>query len=91
MDDDFVDLRPEFFLLGLHLRVPVNIIEKIEFESMDGRLRLFQIFDYWLNNTQEDLWFEQLYTALQRMDRSDLAIIVEQKYMNKSTKGMCHI
>ena len=83
--DDFVELRPEYYSLGVQLKVPVYIIEEIKNDTGD---RLVKIFDHWLHNTQEDLWFEQLYTALQRMHRSDLAIIVQQKYINKSTKGI---
>ena len=82
--NDFGELRPEYYSLGVQLKVPVYIVEVIKSDTGD---RLAKIFDHWLHNTQEDLWFEQLFTALQRMHRSDLATIVEQKYM-KSTKGI---
>ena len=82
--NDFAELRPEYYSLGVHLKVPVYIIDEIESDRGD---RLAKIFDHWLHNTQEDLWFEQLYTALQRMHKSDLATVVQQNYM-KSTKGI---
>ena len=82
--NDFAELRPEYYSLGVQLKVPVYIIEEIKSDAGD---RLAKIFDHWLHNTQEDLWFEQLCTALQRMHRRDLAIIVQQKYMKKSTEG----
>ena len=84
--NDFAELKPEYYSLGIQLNVPVFIIEEIKSGTGD---RFAMIFDYWLHNNQEDLWFEQLYTALQGMRRSDLAVIVEQKYM--STKGMQHV
>ena len=83
--NDFAELKPEYYSLGVQLKVPLHIIE--EFKSDTGD-RLAKIFDHWLHNTQEDLWFEQLYTALQQMHRSDLAAIVKQKYMIESTEGM---
>ena len=84
--DDFAELRPQYYLLGVQLKIPVYIIEDIKNDTGD---RLVKIFDHWLLNTQKDLWFEQLYTALQKMLKSNLADIVRQKYMNKSTQGMC--
>ena len=83
--NDFAELKPEYYSLGVQLKVPVYIIEEIKSDTGD---RLAKIFDHWLHNTQEDLWFEQLYTALQQMHRSDLAAIVKQKYMIESTVGM---
>ena len=83
--NDFAELKPEYYSLGVQLKVPVYIIEEIKSDTGD---RLAKIFDHWLHNTQEDLWFEQLYTALQQMHRSDLAAIVKQKYMIESTEGM---
>ena len=82
--NDFAELKPEYYLLGVQLKVPVYIIDEIKSHAGD---RLAKIFDHWLHNTQEYLWFEQLYTALQQMHRSDLANIVQQKYMIKSTEG----
>ena len=82
--NDFAELKPEYYLLGVQLKVPVYIIDEIKSDAGD---RLAKIFDHWLHNTQEDLWFEQLYPALQQMHRSDLANIVQQKYMIKSTEG----
>ena len=84
--NDFAELKPQYYLLGVQLKVPVYIIEEIKSDTGD---RLAKIFDHWLHNTREDLWFEQLHTALQQMHRNDLADIVRQKYMNKSTQGMC--
>ena len=84
--NDFAELKPEYYSLGVQLKVPVYIIEEIKSDTGD---RLVKIFDHWLHNTQEDLWFEQLYTTLQQMHRSDLAIIVQENYMIKSTEGMC--
>ena len=83
--DDFAELMPEYSSLGVQLKVPDDIIEKIKNDTGN---RLVKIFDHWLHNNQEDVWFEQLYTALQRMHKSDLTIIVQQKYINKSTKGI---
>ena len=83
--NDFAELRPEYYLLGVHINVPTHIIEEIKSDTGD---KLTKIFDYLLHNTQEDLWFELLHTALQNMHRSDLADIVQQKYMDKSTQGM---
>ena len=83
--NDFAELKPEYYSLGVHLKVPVYIIEEIKSDAGD---KLVKIFDHWLHNTQEHLWFNQLCTALQRMHRSDLAVIVQQKYMKKSTEGM---
>ena len=83
--NDFAELKPEYYSLGIQLKVPVYIIDEIKSDAGD---RLAKIFDYWLHNTQEDSWFEQLHTALQKMHRSDLATIVPQKYMEKFTKGM---
>ena len=83
--NDFAELKPKFDSLGIQLNVPVYIIEEIKSDTGD---RLSKIFDHWLHNTQEDLWFKQLHTALQQMKRSDLAIIVEQKYMRKSSEGI---
>ena len=78
-------MKPEYFSLGVQLKVPIYIIEEIK---SDAGERLAKIFDYWLHNNPEDLWFKQLHTALQGMRRSDLAIILQEKYMNKSTEGM---
>ena len=82
--NDFAELKPEYYSLGVQLKVPVYVIEEIKSDTGD---RLAKIFDHWLHNTRKDLWFEQLCTALQRMHRSDLAAIVQQKYMIKSTEG----
>ena len=82
--NDFAELKPEYYLLGVQLKVPVYIIDEIKSDAGD---RLAKIFDHWLHNTHEDLWFEHLYTALQQMHRSDLANIAQQKYMIKSTEG----
>ena len=57
--NDFAELKPEYYLLGVHLKVPVYIIDEIKSDAGD---RLVEIFDYWLHNTQEDVWFEQLHT-----------------------------
>ena len=81
---DFAELRPKYDLLGVQLKVPVYIIEEIKSDTGD---RLVKIFDHWLHNTQEDLWFEQLGTALQRMHRRDLADIAQEKYMKKFSEG----
>ena len=81
---DFAELKPEYYSLGVQLKVPVYIIEEIKSDTGD---RLAKIFDHWLHDTQEDLWFEQLYTALQQRHRSDLAAIVQEKYMKKFSKG----
>ena len=83
--NDFAELKPEYYSLGVQLKVPVYIIEEIKSDTGD---RLAKIFDHWLHNTQEDLWFEQLYTALQIMHRNDLAIIVQENYMIKTTEGI---
>ena len=83
--NDFAELKPEYYSLGVQLKVPVYIIEEIKIDTGD---RLVKIFDHWLHNTQEDSWFEQLCTALQRMHRSDLAIVVQQQYMKKSSEGI---
>ena len=83
--NDFAEMKPEYYSLGVQLKVPVYIIEEIKSDTGD---RLAKIFDHWLHNTQEDLWFEQLCTALQQMHRSDLAAIVKQKYMIESTEGI---
>ena len=83
--NDFAELRPEYYILGVQLNVPTHIIDGIKNESGD---RLAMIFDYWLHNNQKELWFEQLHTVLQIMHRSDLADIVQQKYVGKSTQGM---
>ena len=84
MITDFAELKPEYYSLGVQLKVPVYVIEVIKSDTGD---RLVKIFDHWLHNTQEDLWFEQLYTALQRMHRSDLATIVRENYMKKASEG----
>ena len=81
---DFAELKPQYYSLGVQLKVPVYIIEEIKSDTGD---RLAKIFDHWLHNTQEDLWFEQLYTAVQQMHKSDLAAIVQEKYMKKFSKG----
>ena len=86
--NDFAELKPEYYSLGVQLKVPLYIIEVIKSDTGD---RLAKIFDHWLHNNQEDLWFEQLYTALQQIHRRDLAIIVQQKYMGKSTKGIYYV
>ena len=83
--NDFAELKPEYYSLGVQLKVPVDIIEEIKSDTGD---RLAKIFHHWLHNNQEDLWFGQLHTALQRMNKINLAIIVQQKYMNKFTEGM---
>ena len=83
--NDFAELKPEYYSLGVQLKVPVYIIEEIKSDTGD---RLAKIFDHWLHNTQEVSWFENLCTALQQMHRSDLADIVQQKYMIESTEGM---
>ena len=83
--NDFAELGPNYYSLGVQLKVPLYIIEEIKNDTGD---RLARIFDHWLHNNQEDMWFEQLYTTLQQMKRSDLANIVQQKYMVKSSEGM---
>ena len=85
MINDFAELKPEYYSLGVQLKVPVYIIEEIKSDTGD---RLTKIFDHWLHNNPEDLWFEQLYTALQRMHRSDLAVILQKTYTNKFIEGM---
>ena len=82
---EFAELKPEYYSLGVQLKVPVYIMEEIKSDTGD---RLVKIFDHWLHNTQEDSWLEKLCTALQQMHRSDLADIVQQKYMIESTEGM---
>ena len=84
--NDFAELKPEYYSLGVQLKVPLYIIEVIKSDT--GSDRLAKIFDHWLHNNREELWFEQLYTALQQIYRRDLAIIVQLKYMKKSTKGI---
>ena len=82
--NDFCELRPDYYSLGIQLNVPFYIIEEIR---KDTENRLAKVFDYWLHNTPEEKWFEQLRTALQKLNRRDLANVVQQKYMDESVKG----
>jgi len=88
---DFGQVHPEYMGFGVQLHVPVHIIQGFEKKcNNDTSTILIMIFGYWLSNTHEEKWFKQLCSALEFVNLKSLVTIVEEKYMKKSSQGICY-
>ena len=82
--NELVPISAKWFLLGLQLGVPPDILKLIEADQYDSHRRLAEVLYYWLYNHDAPSW-EMLVKGLERMQEKRLAWMIHAKYVEGIT------
>jgi len=64
----------------------IKIIKMDNFYNAENILN--HLLERWLSNTPEEVWLQQLCTALENIEKKDLASEVRKKYTDSHSEGM---
>ena len=66
------DVRDQWFELGVHLNVPLPMMEKIEDDTVRLERCKAKLFEYWVKNETRPTW-QKVVTALNKISEGELA------------------